>query len=116
MSYKTNTESKLSFNLPTIIKDELEEYCSVSDRTQSQVLRESIYEYLRYVREDFLDNQVGYFGRIIEFLKHFIPYDTLITVTVSSYKDKVIFVFVFGNHYCRNFYDFTFFCFLTFYV
>ena len=55
----TNTESKLSFNLPTIIKDELEEYCSVSDRTQSQVLRESVYEYLRYVREGSMDIQVG---------------------------------------------------------
>jgi hypothetical protein len=59
MSYKTNTESKLSFNLPTIIKDELEEYCSVSDRTQSQVLRECVYEYLRYVREGSFDKQVG---------------------------------------------------------
>ena len=59
MSYKTNTESKLSFNLPTIIKDELEEYCSVSDRTQSQVLRECLYEYLRYVKEGSFDKQVG---------------------------------------------------------
>ena len=59
MSYKTNTESKLSFNLPTIIKDELEEYCSVSDRTQSQVLRECVYEYLRYVKEGSFDKQVG---------------------------------------------------------
>jgi hypothetical protein len=59
ISYKTNTENKLSFNLPTIIKDELEEYCSVSDRTQSQVLRECVYEYLRYVREGSLDKQVG---------------------------------------------------------
>ena len=59
MSYKTNTESKLSFNLPTIIKDELEEYCSVSDRTQSQVLRKCVYEYLRYVKEGSFDKQVG---------------------------------------------------------
>ena len=58
MSYKTKTESKLSFNLPTIIKDELEEYCSVNDRTQSQVLRESVYEYLRYVREGSMEIQV----------------------------------------------------------
>ena len=55
----TNTERKVSFNLPSIIKDELEEYCSVSDRTQIQVLRKSIYEYLRYVREGSMDIQVG---------------------------------------------------------
>ena len=35
----------LSFILPTVIKQELEEYCSVSDRTQSQVLGESVYEF-----------------------------------------------------------------------
>ena len=58
MSYKTKTESKLSFNLPTIIKDELETYCAESDRTQSQVLRESVYEYLRYIREGSMDIQV----------------------------------------------------------
>jgi hypothetical protein len=59
MSYNKNTESMLSFILPTIIKQELEEYCSVSDRTQSQVLRESVYEYLRYVRESYMGKQVG---------------------------------------------------------
>jgi hypothetical protein len=59
MSYNKTTESMLSFILPTIIKDELEEYCSVSDRTQSQVLRESVYEYLRYVREGGVVKQVG---------------------------------------------------------
>ncbi len=59
MSYNKNTESMLSFILPTVIKQELEEYCSVSDRTQSQVLRECIYEYLRYVRESYMGKQVG---------------------------------------------------------
>ena len=59
MSYNKTTESMLSFILPTIIKQELEEYCSVSDRTQSQVLRECIYEYLRYVREGGVVKQVG---------------------------------------------------------
>ena len=59
MSYNKNTESMLSFILPTVIKQELEEYCSVSDRTQSQVLRECVYEYLRYVREDGVVKQVG---------------------------------------------------------
>ena len=59
MSYNKNTESMLSFILPTVIKQELEEYCSVSDRTQSQVLRESVYEYLRYVRESYMGKQVG---------------------------------------------------------
>jgi len=56
MSYNKTTESMLSFILPTVIKQELEEYCSVTDRTQSQVLRESVYEYLRYVRESSFDN------------------------------------------------------------
>jgi hypothetical protein len=59
MSYNKTTESMLSFILPTVIKQELEEYCSISDRTQSQVLRECVYEYLRYVREGSLDKQVG---------------------------------------------------------
>ena len=59
MPYNKTTESMLSFILPTIIKQELEEYCSVSDRTQSQVLRECVYEYLRYVREGSFDKQVG---------------------------------------------------------
>jgi hypothetical protein len=59
MSYNKNTESMLSFILPTVIKQELEEYCSVSDRTQSQVLRECVYEYLRYVKEGSFDKQVG---------------------------------------------------------
>ena len=58
MSYNTNTERKVSFNLPTIIKDELETYCSESDRTQSQVLRESVYEYLRYLKEGSMDKVV----------------------------------------------------------
>ena len=58
MSYNKNTESMLSFILPTVIKQELEEYCSVSDRTQSQVLRESVYEYLRYVRESYIEKQL----------------------------------------------------------
>ena len=59
MSYNKTTESMLSFILPTVIKQELEEYCSISDRTQSQVLRECVYEYLRYAREGSLDKQVG---------------------------------------------------------
>ena len=59
MSYNTNTERKGSFNLPTLIKDELETYCAESDRTQSQVLRECVYEYLRYVKEGSMNIQVG---------------------------------------------------------
>jgi hypothetical protein len=42
-----------------ILNKKTEEYCSVSDRTQRQMLRECIYEYLRYVREVSLDKQVG---------------------------------------------------------
>jgi hypothetical protein len=49
----------LSFILPSVIKQELEEYYSVSDRTQSQILRENVYEYLRYVREGSFNRQVG---------------------------------------------------------
>jgi predicted DNA-binding protein len=51
MSYDKNTESMLSFILPTLLKDELQEYCSVSDRNQSQVLREAVSEYIRFMKE-----------------------------------------------------------------
>ena len=54
MSYNKNTESMLSFILPTVIKQELEEYCSVSDRTQSQVLREAISSYIRFVKQQYM--------------------------------------------------------------
>tara|TARA_Y100001949_G_scaffold948_1_gene813 strand:- start:431 stop:595 length:165 start_codon:yes stop_codon:yes gene_type:complete len=47
MSYDKNKDSMVSFILPIIIKDELEEYCSVSDRTQSQVLREAVQTLLK---------------------------------------------------------------------
>ena len=55
MSYDKNKESMLSFILPTILKQDLEEVCVLSDRTQSQVLRESVSSYIRYVREQYLE-------------------------------------------------------------
>ena len=42
MSYDKNKESMLSFILPTILKQDLEEVCVMYDRNQSQVLRSSI--------------------------------------------------------------------------
>ena len=51
MSYDKNKESMLSFILPTILKQDLEEVCVLSDRTQSQVLRESVSSYVRYVKQ-----------------------------------------------------------------
>jgi len=59
MSYDKNKESMLSFILPTILKQDLEEVCVLSDRTQSQVLRESVSSYVRYVREQYLESYSG---------------------------------------------------------
>ena len=55
MSYNKNTESMLSFILPTILKQDLEEVCVMYDRNQSQVLREAVSSYIRYVREQYLE-------------------------------------------------------------
>ena len=53
MGYKVNEKvSKVSFNIPTVIKEELEDYCIDNDRIQSQVLRESVFEFIRYSRRD----------------------------------------------------------------
>ena len=54
MSYDTNTESKLSFNLPTILKQELEEVCVRNERTQSQILREAVSSYVRYIKQQYI--------------------------------------------------------------
>ena len=51
MSYDKNTESMLSFILPTVLKQELEEVCVVYDRNQSQVLREAVSSYIRFMKE-----------------------------------------------------------------
>jgi hypothetical protein len=53
MGYKVNEKvSKVSFNIPTVIKEELEDYCIDNDRIQSQVLRESVFEFIRFSRRD----------------------------------------------------------------
>ena len=59
MSYDKNKDSMVSFILSTILKDELEEVCDLTDRTQSQVLRESVSSYIRYVREQYLETHTG---------------------------------------------------------
>ena len=59
MSYDKNKDSMVSFILPSITKDELEEVCVQLDRTQSQVLRESVSSYIRYVREQYLEQHTG---------------------------------------------------------
>jgi len=51
MSYDKNTESMLSFILPTVLKEDLEDVCIKLDRNQSQVLREAISSYIRFVKE-----------------------------------------------------------------
>ena len=55
MSYDKNKDSMVSFILPTLTKDELEEVCGLTDRTQSQVLRESISSYVRFVKEQYME-------------------------------------------------------------
>ena len=59
MSYDKNKDSMVSFILPTLTKDELEEVCDLTDRTQSQVLREPVSSYIRYVREQYLETHTG---------------------------------------------------------
>ena len=56
MSYDKNKDSMVSFILPSITKDELEEVCVLTDRTQSQVLRESVSSYIRFVKEQWIDH------------------------------------------------------------
>jgi hypothetical protein len=57
MSYTKDDERKCSFNLPSIIKDEVEHYCSVNDRNQSQVFREAITKYIFSVKQQNVDRQ-----------------------------------------------------------
>ena len=58
MSSKKETESILSFKLPTILKDELQEYCIFADRTQSQVLREAVVQYVRFAKTQYFEQPV----------------------------------------------------------
>ncbi len=51
MSYDKNTESMLSFILPTILKQDLEEVCVMFDRNQSQVLRDAVSSYIRFAQQ-----------------------------------------------------------------
>ena len=55
MSYDKNKESMLSFILPTILKQDLEEVCVISDRNQSQVLREAVSTYVRFAQQQYME-------------------------------------------------------------
>ena len=57
MSYDKNTESMLSFILPTIIKQDLEEVCVMFDRNQSQVLRDAVSSYIRFAQQQYMEKQ-----------------------------------------------------------
>jgi predicted DNA-binding protein len=59
MSYDKNKDSMVSFILSTILKDELEEICVHLDKTQSQVLRESVSSYIRFVKEQYIESYSG---------------------------------------------------------
>ena len=59
MSYDKNKDSMVSFILSTILKDELEEVCVQLDKTQSQVLRESVSSYIRYIKEQYMTSYTG---------------------------------------------------------
>jgi predicted DNA-binding protein len=59
MSYNKNTESMLSFILPTILKQDLEEVCVMYDRNQSQVLREAISSYIRFAQQQYIETTNG---------------------------------------------------------
>ena len=57
MSYDKNKESMLSFILPTILKQDLEEVCVRADRNQSQVLREAVSTYVRFAKQHYMETQ-----------------------------------------------------------
>ena len=57
MSYTKDNVKKCSFDLPSIIKDQVEEYCSINDRNQSQVFREAITKYIFSVKHQNMDRQ-----------------------------------------------------------
>ena len=57
MSYNKNKESMLSFILPTILKQDLEEVCVLADRNQSQVLREAVSTYVRFAKQQYMETQ-----------------------------------------------------------
>ena len=59
MSYNKNTESMLSFILPTILKQDLEEVCVISDRNQSQVVREAVSTYVRFAKRQYMEQHTG---------------------------------------------------------
>ena len=59
MSYDKNKESMLSFILPTILKQDLEEVCVLSDRNQSQVLREAVSTHVRFAKQQYMETHTG---------------------------------------------------------
>jgi hypothetical protein len=58
MTNNNKAESILSFKIPTILKEELQEYCVFSDRTQSQVLREAVVQYIRFAKTQYFEQSV----------------------------------------------------------
>ena len=57
MSYDKNKESMLSFILPTILKQDLEEVCVLADRNQSQVVREAVSTHGRFAKQHYMEKQ-----------------------------------------------------------
>ena len=47
--YDKNTETMVSVKIPLVWKDTVMDYCNRKDKTQSQVYREAIKEYVRYM-------------------------------------------------------------------
>lgn len=55
MTNNNKADSIISFHIPTILKEELQEYCVFADRTQSQVLREAVVQYVRFAKTQYFE-------------------------------------------------------------
>ena len=58
MTNNNKADSIISFHIPTILKEELQEYCVFADRTQSQVLREAVVQYIRFAKTQYFEQSV----------------------------------------------------------
>ena len=47
--YDKNTETMVSVKIPLAWKDTVVDYCNRKDKSQSEVYREGIYQYVRYM-------------------------------------------------------------------
>ena len=54
--YDKNTETMVSVKIPLVWKDTVMDYCNRKDKTQSQVYREAIKEYVRYMNYSEAEN------------------------------------------------------------